>query len=694
MASIASESEAKANGDGWHRRERPWLIPSNRKLRHLHAITLRNVNLDENNSRPRRQTIDDEALPATLQSPAKTLALREIRQIGHSRSSDNLRPIREHALHSSSSSSGSGTGVNAAGNTAAMTPESSPTKNKHKTPPRPSFGRMRRRSTLEWASATSLQRQRKLEDVSASRMADLFFSLHIAGLEEPPIYVSEVIEKAMNPNFNHIDLGDCPPSITRLDTLIVRFWAKTGRQDKYNLLIDMTLSLRSLQFLGKSLASFHHPFPPNSILFQLTDGFYTAFTDARVDEPMDPFAGLPIKDTARPLPTSSFDALLRLSKLDDSVQDALALRDCLAVELELVVQKNRLTFTDQSQAEQAEDFVKTLHYATSTLQKQSKSLRQKCDEKRANIKNRRLLLSREVALQKSVSETIKTEKAGMQTMRQQLASLQQQIAAQRRRISVDVSKIYEIKPVPDKQLAFQIRGLHLPNSEDLDTTRSVTPEAIAAALGHCAHVVLLLSYYWGIVLPYHPHPRSSASTITDPISTISSMSASSPGLESSAKAKQTLLRIFPLTPKSSVRFRFEYGLFLLNKDVQTLLEMAWGVRVLDIRQTLPNLFLVLGCAGAGEGELASRRVGGVRGLLVDQKNNNNGVVVERGRGRRMGDVDLARRDSQDSHLSSSVLGSENGRVFPGGGGGEAEFGAFESLKRVGRKRERKLDGLK
>lgn len=57
----------------------------------------------------------------------------------------------------------------------------------------------------------------------------------------------------MNPNFNHIDLDACPPAITRLDALTVKFWSKTERQHDYTLLLDLTLSLRSLQFIGKSV---------------------------------------------------------------------------------------------------------------------------------------------------------------------------------------------------------------------------------------------------------------------------------------------------------------------------------------------------------------------------------------------------------------------------------------------------------
>lgn len=54
-------------------------------------------------------------------------------------------------------------------------------------------------------------------------------------------------------------------------------------------------------------------------------------------------------------------------------------------------------------------------------------------------------------------------------------------------------------------------------------------------------------------------------------------------------------------------FRFEYGVLLLNKDVETLLE-GEGCRLVDVRCTAGNLRLLMSVLVGGEGD-----VGGVRG---------------------------------------------------------------------------------
>ncbi|KAI4755024.1 hypothetical protein E4T52_12931 [Aureobasidium sp. EXF-3400] len=576
------------------RRERPWLLPSNRKVRHLQAITLRNLALSHEATRPRRGTIDDEALPATKKSPAKILALRHANTtMNHSKSSDDLRPIHESTSPLSNSPA------------------------KQRTPPRPSFAKLRRRSTLEWAASTSQQRQRRLHDVSAQRMADLFYSIHI-----PNQQGREVAEKAMNPNFRNIHFDSNNPQLLRLDELTLRFWAKSEAMSQYCLLVDMTLSMRSLQFIGKSLSSFHHPFPPNCIVFHLTDGFYTAFTDARVEEPLNPFQDGPAKmTTSRTLPTSSFDALLRLSKLDDSVQDALALREQLASELEQTLQDNRTSLDEKTQLAETTDFLKTIDFATVTVKKQLKALEQKRDQKRKALQNRRDLLARDSALRKEILSQVDDGKDNISNLSGKHTSIKASITQQRRRVTHDLSKIYPIAPVPNQSLAFTIRGMHLPNSEALDTA---TPESLAAALGHVSHAIQLLSLYLGAVLPYPCRPRSSTSTILDPISILNTTSTAS-----KAVADETAARTFPLFSKGAVRFRFEYGVFLLNKDIEILLSTHFGVRVLDIRQTLPNLLYVFYCATAGDEELPARKAGGVRGLMRMKAQGRAGAEEER-----------------------------------------------------------------
>ena len=167
------------------RRDRPWLFPSNHKLRNIVSISLRKISFDTTSpSRKRGQTNDDDALPQALQTPTKTVALREQQRVlSYSRSSTDLRAADKDAA------------VNGDGEAEPKprfdmnSPAASPQKQRTqggaaKTPPRRTdVGRIRRRSTLEWVNATPQRRQERLEDGVHKRMADVFFTLHVIGIE-------------------------------------------------------------------------------------------------------------------------------------------------------------------------------------------------------------------------------------------------------------------------------------------------------------------------------------------------------------------------------------------------------------------------------------------------------------------------------------------------------------------------------
>ncbi|ORX92436.1 UV radiation resistance protein and autophagy-related subunit 14-domain-containing protein [Clohesyomyces aquaticus] len=585
-------------------RERPWLLPYNRKLRHLQGITIRNLTLSPSPTGSRGKTIDDAGIPSTLKSPTKALALRENRNLSHSRSSSDLRSTEESARQSNGDVRQPGSPVK------ALRP--------------PMTKRLRRRSTMDWSGASPLARQKKLEDVTGGRMADTFFTLHVEG-QKDPVYISEVAEKAMNPNFRFFDLGSCGPGVTRLDSLTVKVWAKNESTHGWLFLIEFTVQLRALQFIGKTLGTFRHPLPPNCILFHMTDGIYTSFTDLPVGDRIasDLLAAPKPHADGRILTTSTYDALMRLSTLDDCIQDALATRDKLAEEIEEILEKNKEAILTVEQVPEAEERLKTVKSAVSAEKRRVDSARRKRDELKASIQHREEKMQEGRELQARVENEILVQKEQHTQTKDQIQKTEEDIAGQRRRICEDLLKIFPIEPIPGKALGFTIRGLFLPNAEFDDVKEDVT----SAALGYVAQVVSLLSPYLSVVLPYPVTPNGSASTIEDPLAMNTS--------------RANNLRTYPLFMKGVVRYRFEYGVFLLNKDIE-ILSNSLGLRPIDVRHTLPNLKYLLFVATAGKGELPGRKAGGIRGLL-----RQDGM--------------LSRKGSMDSTATASSAGAPEPR---------------------------------
>ncbi|KAF2746184.1 hypothetical protein M011DRAFT_468674 [Sporormia fimetaria CBS 119925] len=449
---------------------------------------------------------------------------------------------------------------------------------------------------MDWSGASPQMRQQRLEDLSDSRMADTFFSLHVDGLEEP-IYISEVVEKATNPTFRFFDISPSGPGVTRADAITVKVWANSKQSQGWQHLIEWFVHFRALEFVGKTLGHLKNPLPHNCILFHMTDGIYTSFTDLPTQAKFASILAPPkVPADGRILKTSSYDALMRLSTLDDCIQDALTTRDRLAEDIETVLEKHNEAMSTVEHVPEARDRLRMVEAAVVAERRRVEAVRKRRKELEAAILYRKERMEAGRQLQQQMEEQLDKLREDYVGRQLAVAKTEEDIAGQRRRVCEDLLRIFPMEPVTGKALLFSIRGLALPNGDFEDGDEAV----ISAALGHVALVVTLLSAYLGVLLPYPINVVGSTSTIDDPLAMNT--------------AGQKTPSTFPLFMKGVVRFRFEYGVFLLNKDIEAL-SHSLGLVPLDLRHTLPNLKYLLYVATAGKGELPARKAGGVKGLL-------------------------------------------------------------------------------
>ncbi|SLM36419.1 UV radiation resistance protein/autophagy-related protein 14 [Lasallia pustulata] len=638
-------------------RDKPWLMPSNRKLRHLQGISLRNLTFSHPSDRARGKTIDDESLPYAFKSPTKLLSQQETHKLEHSRSSNDLR--------SSTSDNGSPTKrrfYRADGATETSRP----------------IGKLRRSSTLNWSNSTPSVRQKRLEDVTVGRLADTWFSIHCSDIEEP-VYVSEVVEKALNPSFRFFDLNAHGPLVTRRDELTMKFWAKTEKMGDYILLVELQLHLRSLQFVGRALENFHHPLPPNCLLFHLSDGIYTSFTDLPLDEP-PPYPILKQSKLQVPVEsTSSFDALMRLSNLDDCIQDALATREKLASQINALLEKHQEASNTINSVSKSQESLASTQHAISSSKKQSKSAQKRRADLLSSIEARRAAMAAGTSTQEKAASHLSSAETKLASSNSLVRTTAAELQGQIRRICEDLMRIYPIEPIEGKTLSFTIRSLPLSNS-NFSSTSSPNEETTAAALGMVAHLVHLLSFYLSTPLPYPMAPFSSSSHIKDPIT---------------ITVPETQ-RTFPLYQKGQAPYRFEFGVFLLNTNIELLMSRQ-GLRMVDQRHTLPNLKYLLYVLTSGKGELPARKMGGIRGLgggsrassfrdsSPDSMEPDKGIDAGRGK------AGAARKDMERPTLDLGRLSLDGTVKYDGGNGsvrlGKSPLGKSSSLRTKAFRRE-------
>ncbi|KAK3392720.1 UV radiation resistance protein and autophagy-related subunit 14-domain-containing protein [Podospora didyma] len=448
---------------------------------------------------------------------------------------------------------------------------------------RPTAGR--RRST-NLGNASPVTRQKRIEDAFENRLADAFFSLHVEG-EEDPIYISEIAERAANFDFRFFELFELGLPITQSPNVTVRVWTK--RQGSWSLLLEDEVDLRALNWLG-TLQNVH--FPPNSLVFHMIDGIYSLELSNKYPPP---------KKTAA-LPTSSYNALMRLATLDNSIQDALATRDSLAQQINEYLEKE-----PKNEVPQAEDQLALANKYLSQQRRAVEAAKQRNEGLKASIAARRAAIAEGRALQEKAAKDVENATEKLKQSHKSVAETKEHIRGQRRRICEDLSRIYNIVPVPmGPPLSFQICGTPLPNTVYDSTLKSAGEDALSAALGYVAQLTDALQYYLSVPLPYPINPFGSRSSIRDDISQLPDPQ-----------------REFPLhVPRggSSAQFRFDYGWFLLNKDIESLCN-SQGLKVVDIRHTLPNLKYLLYVCSAGSDELPERKRGGVRGLWAGRVKN-------------------------------------------------------------------------
>ncbi|GAA5881701.1 hypothetical protein JCM3774_005341 [Rhodotorula dairenensis] len=165
----------------------------------------------------------------------------------------------------------------------------------------------------------------------------------------------------------------------------------------------------------------------------------------------------------------------------------------------------------------------------------------------------------------------------LDAMDQEVADLAQSIQTRQTQLITLLSHIFPIEPVPtaprgvSPDLLFSILRIALPNST---FPSAYSDDLASSALGYAAQVTQLLAAYLAVPVAYPITCRGSRSYLRDEISVMNGS------------------RAFPLFAKGVDRYRFDYAVFLLNKDIEQLM-FSQGLTVLDLRNTLPNLMTLI-----------------------------------------------------------------------------------------------------
>lgn len=404
---------------------------------------------------------------------------------------------------------------------------------------------------------------RNIVNKNGSHLLDTYFSLHLCDDIKifKAFYTSEVIKDSLNPTWRSLDFGLMPDRLdTSVSCFLVRIWG--GKKGQYHPIIEWRVHLDGLKYLGQQIRAHN----PNDVIFGLNDGYYgTPFDHKDLAEKKR--TSLLQVDQSCVRNSYSVFSLLRLHTAQRAIKQTQVTVQKVGKEIE---EKLRLTASTTKLKKERERLQLKILVLRNELERQEKALGREMEvlqkELLAFQDKEKVFASKRHCLQ--VEDTcMNEERKGCIAKRELFLKTNAQLNIRCRQLLSELSYIYPVE-VNDQKDYFMC-GVKLPNSEDF---QAKDEGSIAVALGYTAHLVLMVSYFLQVPLRYPIIQKGSRSTIKDNITD-----------KLSEKERE-----FPLYPRGGEKFQFEYGVYLLNKNIAQL-RYQHGMSTPDLRQTLPNL---------------------------------------------------------------------------------------------------------
>ncbi|KAM6446266.1 UV radiation resistance-associated gene protein [Liasis olivaceus] len=395
------------------------------------------------------------------------------------------------------------------------------------------------------------------------RLLDTYFTLHLCDNINicKEFYKSEVIKNSLNPTWRSLDFGLMPDRLdTSVSCFVVRIWG--GKNDTYQLLIEWKVNLDGLKYLGQQI----HARSPNEIILGLNDGYYGALYEQKGLSGIQKNNLLQVDQNCV---RNSYDvfSLLRLHRVQCAIKQTQVTVQKIGRKIE---EKLRLTSTSNELKKESECLQLKILVLQNELERQKRALGREVallHKERSALLERGNLFEEEHSKLLLDKEPLQELRKECTAKREQFLKTNAQLTIRRRQLLSELSCIYPIDM--NDQEDYFICGVKLPNSENF---QAKDDGSIAVALGYTAHLVSMISYFLQVPLRYPIIHKGSRSAIKD-------------NINDKLTEKE---REFPLYPKGGEKLQFDYGVFLLNKNIAQL-RYQHGLGTPDLRQTLPNL---------------------------------------------------------------------------------------------------------
>ncbi|KAF9105516.1 hypothetical protein BGX29_012092 [Mortierella sp. GBA35] len=396
-------------------------------------------------------------------------------------------------------------------------------------------------------------------------LLNTYFTLHDP-TNDKVIYTSDIVTSCNNPQYSPLEEhGFSDPSKRRNSSVIVRIWAGY-RDSDYFLLLEWRVELCCLRYIGKELRDLPSGLPNNMILFGFENGYYTASdeddaTDHPHSQSLEPVATIPGAGVSR---SYTYETVMRLNNLHECIADTKKSRDEIKHSIESAMNKENAPMILQKRrgelTERLWHLQRQVGHELNVLEEgRAEALRREHAARRKALADARERgQTQEMYLEENMNNLAKNKES--------LFHVLKEYSAKRTELIATLFTIFPITESEGDPNLLMICKVPLPNS----VYNGMDEDAVSIALGFACQLVAMLAHYLNVPLRYPLTPMGSRAFVIDPVSLL-------------VGPKE-----FPLYGKGQDRNRFEYGVFLLNKDVEQLMN-SQGLQFMDLRQTLPNI---------------------------------------------------------------------------------------------------------
>ncbi|XP_054707993.1 UV radiation resistance-associated gene protein-like [Uloborus diversus] len=371
----------------------------------------------------------------------------------------------------------------------------------------------------------------------------------------------------MSPSWKDFESSNFPENVdTASPHVTVKVWRAT---EKRQLLIEWMVFFSGLVFLGEQIPKEGKNFKPNTLIFGMSEGYYGCndcyqhATGGLVEACRKETLSV---DAAGLRTSCTLSTLSRIKTVERAIKQTLAAVQRRRDGIEAHLSDERRVQEVLARRELHGIRISVLRGELLAHRHRVACMELEIADRKEHLRERRRIM--EQKLVEGIAKRCGEISKSYCELRESLLKVEAQLNLRRKQLISELSCIYPIVEFPDGN-GFSVHSVYLPDSERFGGHDETM---IAIALGYVCHIVLMIAHFLNIPLRYAIHFYGSRSTIFDHISC----------------SLPDKTREFPLFSKGKDRRCFEYGVFLLNKNIAQL-RIYSGLTTRDLSAMLPNL---------------------------------------------------------------------------------------------------------